>query len=77
MEPDTTAVVTMAGAVITAITTIAGGWLKARVHLRRYREESRRQHVRILPAGSRIIDLGEHGIVIEVGGREGGAGGRG
>ncbi|MCX5327849.1 hypothetical protein [Streptomyces sp. NBC_00140] len=76
MDPATTAVVTMAGAVITAITTIASGWLKARVQLRRSREESRQKHVRTLPTGSRIIDLGERGIIIEVGGKEGRAGGR-
>lgn len=74
MDPGTTAVMTMAGAVITAVTTIAGTWLKARVQLRRCREESRRQHVRMLPTGSRVIDLGERGIFIEVGGQEGGAG---
>ncbi|MGW3820489.1 hypothetical protein [Streptomyces sp. NPDC005046] len=75
MNPDTLAVVTMAA--ITAITTITGGWLKARSQLGRSREESRREHVRTLPKGSRIIDLGERGIVIEVGDEEGAAGGRG
>lgn len=75
MEPVTTtaAVLAAVGGALTAITT---GWLKARVQQRRDREESRRQHVHSLPAGSRIIDLGERGIVIEVGAREGRAGGR-
>jgi hypothetical protein len=76
MDPDTTVVVTMTGAAITALTTIARVWLKTRGQARRSREESRRQHLRILPSGSRIIDLGERGIIIEVGGREGRAGGR-
>lgn len=78
MDPVTTAaMVTTAGGALTCITTITAEWLKARLQLRRAREESRRQHVRILPAGSRIIDLGRHGIVIEVGTRESTAGERG
>jgi hypothetical protein len=73
MEPTVT---TVALATVSGGVTLGMGWLKARVQQRRAREESRRQHVRMLPAHSRIIDLGEHGIVIEVGVREGGAGGR-
>lgn len=73
MEPvSTTAVLTAAGGVFTALTT---QWLKVRVQRWRWREESRREHVRGLPAGSRVVDLGERGIVIEVGQREGRAGG--
>ncbi|MGW8877648.1 hypothetical protein [Streptomyces mirabilis] len=64
-----------AAAACGALTTMIAGWLKVRVQLWRAREESRRQHVRTLPAGSRIIDLGERGIVIEVGAQEGRAGG--
>jgi hypothetical protein len=72
VEPVTTTAVL--AAVGGALTTITVGWLKARVQ--REREESRRQHVGALPAGSRIIDLGERGILIEVGAQEGRAGGR-
>ncbi|MEY9842012.1 hypothetical protein ABH941_007295 [Streptacidiphilus sp. EB103A] len=72
MEP---AVTTVALAAVSGVATLGMGWLKARVQQRRAREESRRQYVRTLPAYSRIIDLGEHGIMIEVGAREGGAGG--
>ncbi|WP_405600370.1 hypothetical protein OG741_21825 [Streptomyces sp. NBC_01410] len=78
MDPVTTAALaTTAGGALTCITTITAGWLKARLQLRRAREESRRQHVRMLPTGSRIIDLGKRGIVIEVGTRKGRAGERG
>lgn len=74
MEPVATTTAVLAAGV-GSLTTITVGWLKAWVQLRRAREESRRQHVRALPTGSRIIDLGERGIVIEVGAQEGRAGG--
>lgn len=60
-------------AVTGAVTTIATAWLRARSQELRAREESRSVCRPGLPPGSRIIDLGEHGIVIEVGGRAAGA----
>jgi hypothetical protein len=44
--------------------TLAGSWLQGRMARR-----SLQQHARQLPPGSRVIDLGGHGIVIEIGGR--------
>lgn len=43
--------------------TLAGTWLQ-----RRSARRSLHQHVRHLPPGSRVIDLGGHGVVIEIGG---------
>jgi hypothetical protein len=63
-------------ALVTAVCGAAGvvmaAWVRARVQRHRAREAARRDHLRDLPPGSRVIDLGEHGIVIEVGsaGRE-------
>lgn len=75
MDPATvTVILTAAGGTATAIAT---RWLRARVQCTQAREASRRQHVTRLPAGSRIIDRGSQGIVIEVGTGEGNAGGRG
>ncbi|MFB6642942.1 hypothetical protein ACFCYF_37615 [Streptomyces chartreusis] len=76
MEPaEITALVTAASAVITCIATVSTGWLRARVQVNRDREESRRRYARSLPGGSRILDLGDRGLVIEVGRREEGTGG--
>lgn len=66
---DATTVTAAACALTGAVTTMAGAWLRARSQRQRAREKSRRDHLRDLPPGSRIIDLGEHGIVIEVGDR--------
>lgn len=56
--------------VTTTLSTFAalcGIWLRGRVRRQRSREDSRRDHLRHLPPGSRVIDLGGRGIVIEVG----------
>jgi len=60
--------VTAASAVTGAVATAAAAWLQARRQRQQAREESRRDHLDHLPPGSRVVDLGEHGVVIEVGG---------
>jgi hypothetical protein len=50
-----------------AISAVVNAWLQISVQRQRLREESRRDHVRPLLSRSRIVDLGEGGIVIEVG----------
>jgi hypothetical protein len=52
---------------VTAAVRIAARWLDGRHHLLQLRELSRCDHVRSLPAGSRIVDLGASAIVIQVG----------
>jgi hypothetical protein len=58
-------------ALVTAITGLAGTFLRARVRARvqRYKahQASRRDHVRCLPPGSRLLDLGERGVLVEIG----------
>ncbi|WP_282203614.1 hypothetical protein [Kitasatospora fiedleri] len=70
MDPGITLLATTAGTLVISVTA---AWFKARVQVRRERELSRRQHLRALPAGSRIVDLGERGMLIEVGERKGSA----
>jgi hypothetical protein len=71
-------VTTTAAALLTAAVGTAGAflraWLRSRVQCRQAREASRRDHVRCLPPGSRIVDLGERGVIVEVGGRAASAG---
>lgn len=55
-------------AVVSATSACASAWLQARIRQRRDREQARGEQLRELPPGSRVIDLGEHGIVVEVGG---------
>ena len=65
MDPVTlTAVVST---VVAAASAGASAWLQARVRQQRAREQARGAQLRELPPGSRVIDLGKHGIVIEVG----------
>ena len=52
-------------------TTIATVWLRTRSQETRARENSRRSQMRELPPGSRIVDLGRRGMVIDVGGTPG------
>jgi hypothetical protein len=52
-----------------AAATIIAAWLRARGLREQAREKSRRDYLRSLPGGSRVIDLGDHGVVIEVGPR--------
>lgn len=64
--------VTVAAAVpalTSAAVTIARAWLRAHGERLRVKERSRQDYVRSLPPGSRIIDLGKNGLVIEMGPR--------
>ena len=60
-------------AVVPALTSagvaIARMWLRAGGDRQRARERSRHDYVCSLPSGSRIIDLGKNGLVIEIGPR--------
>lgn len=47
--------------------TIARAWMRARGERQRVKECSRQDYIRSLPPGSRIIDLGKNGLVIEMG----------
>jgi hypothetical protein len=60
---DATMVATAVPAIAGAVTTIVRAWLE------RAPRQSCPDCRRGLPPGSRVIDLGEHGFVIEVGGR--------
>ncbi|NUP50219.1 MAG: hypothetical protein HOW97_23355 [Catenulispora sp.] len=59
MDPVVTAAALTAGA------TAVSGW--ARMKVQSARENARIEHLRILPPGSRLLDLGENGLLIEVG----------
>jgi hypothetical protein len=61
------AVTATASAGMGAAATIIAAWLRARSLRQQAREKSRRDCLRGLPGGSRVIDLGEHGMVIDVG----------
>lgn len=50
-----------------SVTTLLSRLLYERTRSHRYRELSRRDHVRRLPAGSRIADVSGTAIFIEVG----------
>lgn len=58
----------LATAVCGAAGVVMAAWVRGRAQRHRAREAARRDHLRDLPHGSRVIDLGEHGMVIEVGG---------
>ncbi len=66
MDPLTTAA--LLTAVLGALTTLGGTWLRGRVRHQMAREEARRDHIRHLPPGSRLLDLGRIGMVIEISG---------
>jgi hypothetical protein len=66
--PVTAALSALAG----SATTIVTAWLRARARRLQSRDRSRRNAVRDLPPGSRIVDLGRHGVIIEVGSKPGG-----
>ena len=74
MEPVTIVAVSTvcAGAVSAALRV----WAWQRVARSRGREVARRQYLRCLPAGSRVVDLGDHCLVIDIGDGEGGPDGR-
>jgi preprotein translocase subunit YajC len=60
-------------AVIGAVTTIVTAWLRARSRERQERDRASRRMVRALPPGSRIVDLGRHGTIIDIGSRSSGS----
>lgn len=61
-------------AAVAAIPVVVRVWAWQAVAWRRAREQARCDHLRHLPPGSRVVDLGRHGMVIEVGGRDDGPG---
>ena len=60
---DATIVAAAVPAIAGAVTTIARAWLE-RAQWQKSCPDCRRG----LPPGSRVMDLGEHGLVIEIGG---------
>ena len=66
--PVTAALSALAG----SATTIVTAWLRARARRLQSRDRSRRNAVRDLPPGSRVVDLGRHGVIIDVGSKPGG-----
>src|SRR5262247_1456822 len=58
---DTATVTAVATTITAGVSAGANAWQRAR-------EDARGRQLRQLPPGSRLIDFGEHGIVIEVGG---------
>jgi hypothetical protein len=68
MDPATIAVpvATAAG----AVSAVPQAWVRSRAQRPKVREVSRRDHVRRLPPGSQVIDLGDRGVTIEIGNSE-------
>ena len=60
-------------AAVAAVPVVVRAWSRQAAAQRRAREQARCDHLRHLPPGSRVVDLGRHGMVIEVGGRDDGA----
>ena len=54
-------------AVLGVLGTLGAVWLREHRRRRQLREQARRDHVRCLPPGSRIVDLGGYGMVIDIG----------
>ena len=67
MDPVTA--VTIASAIAGAAATVLGMWLSWRTERRRDQDAARRDYANRLPPGSRIVDLGKHGAVIDIGGQ--------
>lgn len=64
MQSDTiVAVSTVCASVVSAV----HAWAWQRVARKRGRETAGHQHVRHLPVGSRIVDLGDRGLLIDIG----------
>ncbi|MET8997186.1 hypothetical protein [Amycolatopsis sp. NPDC004169] len=59
---------TAVAAATSLIGTVVTAWARSRVSWQQARERARADHVRHLPPGSRLIDLGARGLAIEVGG---------
>lgn len=64
MDP---ALVTVIVAIVGIASTIVSAWLRHNLRCERHREAARRDHIRHLPAGSRVVDLGKRGMLIEIG----------
>jgi hypothetical protein len=69
MEPITIAAVSTVCANTASV--LAQAWTWQRTARTRGREAARHQHLRSLPAGSRIVDLGGHVLVIDISGADG------
>lgn len=69
MDPST--VEAVGTAIAAATSAVMRSWALVRVHRQRAWEEAQCDHLHCLPPGSRVIDLGEHRLVIEVGGDTG------
>jgi hypothetical protein len=67
MDPVTA--VTIASAIVGATATVLGVWLSWRAARCRSQDAARRHYADCLPPGSRIVDLGKHGAVIDIGGQ--------
>lgn len=65
-----TSVVTAISALAGSAATIAAVWLRTRAQQLNGREKARRDQLRDLPPGSRIVDLGKHGLIIDIGGKD-------
>lgn len=68
--------VTWAAAATAAMASLPGAiraWAWQRAARSAAREKARADHVRHLPSGSRIVDLGRRGVMVEIGGRDDGA----
>jgi hypothetical protein len=66
-EMGPTMVVSIVTVAVGAITTVVNAWLQIGAQRQRVREESHRDQVRPLLSRSRIVDLGEGRLLIEVG----------
>lgn len=73
MEPITIAAVSTVCANTASVLAQAWTWRRTARRRRRGREAARHQqlHLRSLPAGSWIVDLGEHVLVIDIGRADG------
>jgi hypothetical protein len=60
---DSTMVLTALAPVLAGLISMAGAYLRERLRRRRLSRD-----LLALPPGSRVIDLGEHGLVMEIGG---------
>ena len=68
---DATSVTAVLSALAGSTTTVAAIWLRTRGQQMRAREKARRGELRDLPPGTRVVDLGKHGLIIDVGGKDG------
>jgi hypothetical protein len=64
---DSAVAITALTIVVSGFTKVMNKWLHERAQSQSAREQARCDHVRNLPSGSRIVDLGRAAIVVEVG----------